>query len=59
MSTLSIDPTWDLASFAASLRYDDLPAKVIEMVKRLVLDTLGAEVSSIVVSDLSNDTFFA
>ena len=46
MSTHSIDPTEALASFAASLRYDDLPATVVEMVKRLVLDTLGVSLAA-------------
>ena len=46
MSTHSIDPTGALASFAASLRYDDLPATVVEMVKRLVLDTLGVSLAA-------------
>ena len=41
MSTPSKDPTAALAAFAAALRYDDLPAPVVAMVKRLVLDTLG------------------
>lgn len=46
MSTPSMEPTGALASFAASLRYDDLPAPVVAMVKRLVLDTLGVSLAA-------------
>ncbi len=46
MSTPCIDPTGALAAFTASLRYDDLPAPVVAVVKRLVLDTLGVSLAA-------------
>ena len=30
-----------LAAFAATARYDDLPTEVVDVVKRIALDTLG------------------
>lgn len=38
--------THQLARFAASLRYDDLPPDVVSMAKQLVLDTLGTSLAA-------------
>src|ERR1700681_4875922 len=35
-----------LASFAVSLRYEDLPADVVRTVKRTILDTIGCAIGS-------------
>jgi 2-methylcitrate dehydratase PrpD len=38
--------TWQLATFSAALRYDDIPADVTVGVKRILLDTLGAALAA-------------
>ncbi|MCC7485894.1 MAG: MmgE/PrpD family protein [Burkholderiales bacterium] len=38
---LLANATRDLAAFAAGLRYEDLPAEVVERIKRSVLDSLA------------------
>ena len=46
MSAPTNDPTAALAEFAASVRYDDLPAPVVATLKRMVLDTLGVSLAA-------------
>lgn len=35
------DPAWGLAGFAANLRFEDLPAPLVQVLKRVVLDVVG------------------
>ena len=37
----------ELAEYAASLRFEDLPAEVVHQTKRLVLDTLGCALGGV------------
>jgi len=39
-------PTQDLAEFAANLRFEDIPAPVLERAKLLILDSLGVGLAS-------------
>src|SRR4051812_30289626 len=41
MSELASDPAVEYADFTASLSFDRLPDGVVEVLKRIVLDTLG------------------
>ena len=46
-----IQPTSALAEFAASLSYDDLPAKVVDVTKRMILDSLGTALAATTLGD--------
>ena len=35
-----------LAQFAANLKYDDIPAEVLEMAKKMAIQTIGAALAS-------------
>jgi 2-methylcitrate dehydratase PrpD len=40
-----------LATFAAMLRFDDLPAEVVATVKRMILDSLGTALAATTLGD--------
>ena len=44
-------PTRALAEFAASLSYDDLPAEVMDVTKRMILDSLGTALAATTLGD--------
>ncbi len=41
MTTPTMAITERLATFAATVRYDDLPSEVVDVIKRIALDTIG------------------
>src|SRR3990172_8235203 len=46
-----LQPTRALAEFAASLSYDDLPAEVMDVTKRMILDSLGTALAATTLGD--------
>jgi 2-methylcitrate dehydratase PrpD len=46
-----VKDTEALATFAAALRYDDLPTEVVETIKRMILDSLGTALAATTLGD--------
>jgi len=44
--SVETDPTRALAAFAAALRYDDIPAGIVALTKRMILDALGTAIAA-------------
>lgn len=44
--TAAPDPTHALADFAVALTFDDLPAPIVAVTKRMILDALGAAIAA-------------
>ncbi|HYH42924.1 MAG TPA: MmgE/PrpD family protein [Burkholderiales bacterium] len=42
----ALTPTTRIAQHAASLRYDDLPRELVDLIKQCVLDTLGVSIAA-------------
>ena len=50
------EPSRALARFAASLTFDDLPAGVVQTLKRMILDSLGAALAATTLGDGCRET---
>ena len=53
---MTASPTIALAEFAASLRFDALPADVVANVKRMILDSLGCAIAATALGDGCRET---
>ena len=53
---MTASPTIALTEFAASLRFDALPADVVANVKRMILDSLGCAIAATALGDGCRET---